>query len=38
MLMLRLLGLFPLVVLLATLLHLVGWNAWFDLLVERLRL
>ena len=36
LLLLRLLGLFPLLVFLATLLHLVGWNRWFDWLLRLL--
>ena len=27
--MIRVLGLFPLIVFMATLLHLLGWHAWF---------
>ena len=36
-LMLRVLDLFPLGVFLATLLHLMGRNVWFDWLMEQLR-
>jgi hypothetical protein len=38
LLILRLLGLFPLFVFLTTILHVLGWNAWSDWLVERFRL
>ncbi len=33
-LMLRLLGLFPMIVFLATVLHLMGWSAWFKWLLR----